>query len=36
VVSIARTKLSGLALGDVVEHAGYPRAAAFSPYESFD
>jgi hypothetical protein len=21
------TKLSGLALGDVVEHAGYPRAA---------
>jgi hypothetical protein len=27
VVNIARTKLSGLALGDVVEHAGYPRAA---------
>jgi hypothetical protein len=27
VLNIARTKLSGLTLGDVVEHAGYPRAA---------
>jgi hypothetical protein len=27
VVDIARMKLDGLALGDVVEHAGYPKAA---------